>query len=84
MATIDIKLKSYEQLQFEVSRLFTDRYLLQLANDKLQQENKQLKEDKKKAIEYIKENAFEVVNSEHKTLLNIEELLEILGDKENE
>ena len=29
MATIDIKLKTYEQLQFEVMRLNTDNYLKQ-------------------------------------------------------
>lgn len=80
MATIDIKLKSYDELIFEITKLNTDKYLLE-------QENKQLKEDKKKAIEYIKEN------KEHRFAMNfeyglneeeLEKLLAILGDKENE
>ena len=29
MATIDLKLKTYEQLQFEVQKLITDKYLLE-------------------------------------------------------
>ena len=37
MATIDIKLKSYDELIFEITKLNTDKYLLE-------QENKQLKE----------------------------------------
>ena len=31
-----------------------------------------------KAIEYINKNAFDVVNSEHKSIINVEELLNIL------
>ena len=38
MATIDIKLKSYDELIFEITKLNTDKYLLE-------QENKQLKEE---------------------------------------
>lgn len=59
----------------------------------LQQENKQLKEDKKKAREFIEKNFIRFKDSENGlvlnelSLINIEEiknLLEILGDKENE
>ena len=51
--------------------------------EKLEQENKQLKEDKRKAIEYIKEH------QRKDEFLNLNEwqtrdLLEILGEKENE
>lgn len=38
MATIDIKLKTYDELIFEITKLNTDKYLLE-------QENKQLKEE---------------------------------------
>lgn len=38
MATIDIKLKSYDELIFEITKLNTDKYLLE-------KENKQLKEN---------------------------------------
>lgn len=34
MATIDIKLKTYEQLQFEIMKLNTDNYLKQQQLDK--------------------------------------------------
>ena len=79
MATIDIKLKSYDELIFEITKLNTDKYLLQ-------QENKQLKEDKKKAIEYINERTelSAGLYTNYCDGMSREELLEILGDKENE
>ena len=50
---------------------------------KYQKENKQLKEDKKKAIEYIKENAWYMYKDEEEIIdrVGAKELLEILGDK---
>lgn len=57
---------------------------------KLEQENKQLKEDKKKAIEYIKEHS-EMTDLQICGIENVlafrgsaTKLLEILGDKEYE
>lgn len=61
---------------------------LDIVNDyieKLEKENKQLKEDKKKAIEYIKEHQEKqfAFNFEYALRDNeIDVLLEILGDKE--
>jgi len=54
---------------------------------KLQQENKQLKEDKKKAIEYINKNILVGFNevgfkSDIVAGIVVNDLLEILGDKE--
>ena len=51
-----------------------------IANKMLEKENKQLKEDKKKAIEYIKNN----YDEENDYYIPKKKLLEILGDKENE
>lgn len=61
--------------------------------DNLQQENKQLKEDKKKAIEYIKNNSYSNIEFNFLTReshvechfnnkADPRDLLEILGDKE--
>ena len=50
MATIDLKLKTYDQLAFEITRLNTDKYLLE---QKLQQKENIIKE----AIEYIEDNS---------------------------
>ena len=59
--------------------------------EKLEKENKQLKEQHKKAIEYIKEHSYLVQDKELNgiplmslRLDNCYDLLEILGDKENE
>jgi regulator of replication initiation timing len=61
------------------------RMLIEL-NKELQQENKQLKEEIDKAIEYIKEdiegNYFKRYDDEIYEMCD--NLLEILGDKENE
>ena len=45
----------------------------------LQQENKQLKEDKKKAIDYIKENEFYLDYKTGACIKGVMPLLEILG-----
>lgn len=50
MGIIDIELKSYEELQFEITRLNTDKYLLE-------QKAKQYREVLDKIKEYIKDNA---------------------------
>ena len=55
--------------------------------EQLELENASLKKDKKKAIEYIKEELYEVGGCVHGSDLPysaIEPILEILGDKENE
>ena len=67
MATIDIKLKSYDELIFEITKLNTDKYLLE-------QENKQLKEKLKEAKKILL-CCFD-------TQATIFKALEILGDKE--
>ena len=46
MATIDLKLKSYDELIFEITKLNTDKYLLE-------QENKQLKEEIDKLLSHV-------------------------------
>jgi hypothetical protein len=43
MATIDLKLKTYEQLQFEVMRLNTDNYLKQQELDQYKNNWEELK-----------------------------------------
>lgn len=73
---------SYEpdvELSKEEAKLLLD-YITNLYN--LQQENKQLKEDKKKAIECI--NYYAIEDDDFNKLYNVEEqeLLAILGDKE--
>lgn len=40
---IDIKLKTYEQLQFEITKLNTDIFLKDKEIERLEQENKELK-----------------------------------------
>ena len=56
-----------------------------IANKMLEQENKQLKEDKKKVIEYIKQYNLDGVKLNSDYFYDcLVELLEILGDKENE
>ena len=49
MATIDLKLKTYEQLQFEVQKLITDKYLLE-------QQLEQYKNIIKEVREYIEKS----------------------------
>ena len=94
MATIDIKLKSYDELIFEITKLNTDKYLLEQENKQLKKRNKELEDGFKsatdelceyatkldKAIEYIK-SYLPNYDFDHS---NLEELLEILGDKEND
>lgn len=50
--------------------------------DKLAKENKQLKEEKKKAIEYIENMDAVLWNECHKYNFSCDDLLEMLGDKE--
>jgi predicted component of type VI protein secretion system len=50
--------------------------------NRLEQENKQLKEEKRKAIEYIKSGMYKDIYDDSVVLAK--PLLEILGDKENE
>ena len=71
--------KLKEQLENDIDR-YEDTISYQLGFDKgkeqLQQENKQLKEDKKEAVKYI--NRTQMPEGYKKVLL------EILGDKEND
>ena len=73
MATIDIKLKTYEQLQFEIIKLNTDNYLKQQQLDKYKNVIDKIKE-------YCKEEIID--NREYRdvayrdALNNILELLE--------
>lgn len=46
MATIDLKLKSYDELQFEIMRLITDNYLKQQQIDTLYEVLDKMKEIK--------------------------------------
>lgn len=45
MSTIDLKLKSYDELIFEITTLTTNNYLLQQKVEQLEKENKELKYD---------------------------------------
>ncbi len=74
MANIDIKLKSYDQLIFEIAKLNTDKYLLQ-------QENKQLKETLKDIEELLlsEEQPVQPCNIRYDIL---EIINKALGDKE--
>lgn len=53
MATIDLKLKSYDELQFEIMRLNTDNYLKQQQIDKLINNWNELEEWIKKTVGII-------------------------------
>lgn len=57
MATIDLKLKSYDELQFEIMRLITDNYLKQKQIDQLTNNWNELEEWLKNEIERFKEIA---------------------------
>jgi len=65
-----------------------ERYGEELYKEYLENQNKEMKEKIDKTIEYIKENCTNYyVEKPHYRgveLINIEELLEILGDKEND
>lgn len=72
MATIDIKLKSYNELIFEITKLNTDKYLLQQKIDK--------------AIDFIDnwKKYKKDKGSVEVSMLDLLYIKEILGDKENE
>ena len=67
MATIDIKLKSYDELIFEITTLNTYKYLLQ-------QENKQLKEEIEE-YKRIEQKDLEAFNNYDSILTELEEWL---------
>ena len=76
MSNIDIKLKSYDELQFEVMTLTTNSYLKDL-------KIKELQERIDKAIEYIENCNYETEEYKGYVIATIgtEELLDILkGD----
>lgn len=80
MSEINLRLKTYDELTFEISRLNTDKYLLE---QKLQQKENIIKEVR----EYIEKEYVQVKNKEYNLSWNnleyiIKEILEIL-DKEN-
>ena len=66
MSTIDLKLKSYDELIFEITTLTTNNYLLQ-------QKVEQLENIRKEAIKYVQEKADYPISYYHclNDLLNI-------------
>lgn len=74
MSEINLKLKTYDELTFEITRLNTCKYLLE---QKLQQ-----KENKEKEIrKYMKKISEEYMRNENESII-ARKVLEIL-DKEN-
>ena len=76
MSEINLKLKTYDELTFEISRLNTDKYLLE---QKLQQKENIIKEVR----EYIETEYVQVKNKEYNLSWNnleyiIKEIVEIL------
>lgn len=72
MATIDLKLKSYDELQFEIMRLNTDNYLKQQQISQLTNNWNELKEWLKEQQEFLKETPTFMgeIYFEHKTMNN--------------
>lgn len=68
MSTIDLNLKSYDELIFEITTLNTNNYLLQ-------QKVEQLENIRKEAIEYVLKNKL------YRFKYDDEELFEITTDK---
>ena len=66
MSTIDLKLKSYDELIFEITTLTTNNYFLQ-------QKVEQLENIRKEAIKYVQEKADYPISYYHclNDLLNI-------------
>ena len=72
------RIASVEMLNTIKTKLNSSMIFVYIEN--LEKENQKLKEDKKKIIKYIKNiDNEEFINTEHYT-----EILDILGDKENE
>jgi len=76
VSEINLKLKTYDELTFEISRLNTDKYLLE---QKLQQKENIIKEVR----EYIETEYVQVKNKEYNLSWNnleyiIKEIVEIL------
>ena len=76
MSEINLKLKTYDELTFEISRLNTDKYLLE---QKLQQKEniiKEVREYIEQLLEYKKEDYYKGVSLDY-----VERILDILkGD----
>ena len=70
MSEINLRLKTYDELTFEISRLNTDKYLLE---QKLQQKENIIKEVR----EYIEENEYSFIDK-HGNIQDITQFLEIL------
>lgn len=78
MAVIDIKLKSYDELVFEITKLNTDKYLLQKENEEL----KETIDNISSIVEYWGyDKETNDISYFRKAMKSIKE---ILGDKENE
>ena len=65
MATIDLKLKTYEQLQFEVNRLVIDNFLKQQELDQYKNNWEELKEHLKAMIRIYENEYKSVDDAEH-------------------
>jgi len=74
MATIDIKLKSYDELIFEITKLNTDKYLLE-------QENKQLKSILTELEEWLKETRINSSFTDELTLMEVQLKIQELKEK---
>lgn len=74
MATIDLKLKTYEQLQFEVNRLVVDNFLKQQELDQYKNNWEELKKWVKKVAEIYN-------NVDVKTLLMVLDKMKELEEK---
>lgn len=76
MSTINLKLKSYDELIFEITTLNTNNYLLQQKVEQLENMNKVLIE---KIKEYIEKNVVCCKSGDMLVELNVDDLLNILN-----
>ncbi len=86
MATIDIKLKSYDELIFEITKLNTDKYLLETENKQLRKVlriNHQIIDMYVERIDNVNKYIDDLLEKDNdKTILQAIKFM--LGDKENE
>ena len=73
MSEINLRLKTYDELTFEISRLNTDKYLLE---QKLQQKENIIKEVREYIESYMPNYDFDKTN-----LIKLLEILDKVGDE---